>query len=111
MPNLGVRTKVAFGETGRIMLGGESESSKMIYKSVSEFIPEPVGFGKFKVPNPATHLYLSAFVAMDATRAPDPAKFTHRLAHLHMNSLSPTSKFGFRVQTCDGDRAHAVNWQ
>lgn len=103
--------KIAYGETGRIMLGGEFESSKAIYAAMSDFIPEPFGFGKYKVPSPATYFYLSEFVDMDVTTAPDPAEFTSRLAHLHKVSKSPTGKFGFHVQTCDGDRAHVVDWQ
>jgi fructosamine-3-kinase len=103
--------KIAYGETGRIMLGGEFESSKVIFETMSDFIPEPFGFGKFKASNPATYFYLSEFVDMDVTTAPDPSEFASRLAHLHKISQSPTGKFGFHVQTCDGDRAHVVDWQ
>ncbi|KAK8066680.1 hypothetical protein PG997_013427 [Apiospora hydei] len=74
--------KVAFGDQGRTMLRGEYESSKIIYK----------------------------FVDMDVITAPDPAEFTKRLAQLHKLSESPTGKFGFAVQTCDGQVAHTVDW-
>ncbi len=103
--------KVAFGETGRIMLNGEFESSKLIHSIMPTFIPEPFGFGKYKVQNPATYFYLSRFVDMDTTSAPDPAKFCRRLAQMHQLSRSPTGKFDFHIQTCDGDRAHVVDWQ
>ncbi|KAK0760796.1 hypothetical protein N5P37_005732 [Trichoderma harzianum] len=103
--------KVAYGETGRIMLHGEFESSKVIYSTMSDFIPEPFGFGKYKVQSPPTYFYLSEFIDMDVTTAPDPGDFCHKLATLHKLSKSPTGKFGFHTQTCDGDRAHVVDWQ
>ncbi|KAK1765950.1 Fructosamine kinase-domain-containing protein [Phialemonium atrogriseum] len=102
---------VAYGETGRIMLGGEFESSKIIHNTTPDFIPTPFGFGKYKVQSPATYFYLSEFVDMDVTSPPDPAEFTRRLANLHRTSQSPTGKFGFHVRTCDGDRPHSVEWQ
>ncbi|KIM94536.1 hypothetical protein OIDMADRAFT_21333, partial [Oidiodendron maius Zn] len=48
---------------------------------------------------------------MDVTTAPDPVEFTSRLAEMHKTSQSPTGKFGFHVRTCDGDRAHIVDWE
>ncbi|KAL6810212.1 Fructosamine kinase domain-containing protein [Trichoderma camerunense] len=103
--------KVAYGETGRIMLNGEFESSKTIYSTMSDFIPEPFGFGKYKIQSPPTYFYLSEFLDMDVTTAPDPGIFCHKLAALHKLSKSPTGKFGFHTKTCDGDRAHVVDWQ
>jgi protein-ribulosamine 3-kinase len=103
--------KVAYGESGRIMLHGEWESSKVVYQTMPDFIPEPFGFGKYAVQDPPTYFYLSEFVDMDVTTAPDPVEFTSRLADLHKLSVSPTGQFGFHAVTCDGDRAHVVDWQ
>jgi fructosamine-3-kinase len=103
--------KIAYGETGRIMLRGEYESSNIIYAVMPDFIPRPLGYGKYKSQSQETYFYLSDFVDMDMTTAPDPAEFTARLARMHQASRSPTGKFGFHVPTCDGDRAHAVDWQ
>jgi fructosamine-3-kinase len=103
--------KIAYGDTGRIMLGGEYESSKIIHDTMPDFIPQPIGFGRYRAPGPKTYFYLAEFVDMDVTTAPDPAEFTSRLAQLHKLSKSPTGKFGFAVPTCDGDRAHVVDWQ
>ncbi|KAL8704321.1 MAG: hypothetical protein Q9201_002507 [Fulgogasparrea decipioides] len=103
--------KVAYGEHGGIMLRGEYESSKIIYKLNSDFIPEPFGFGRYKVKNPATYFYLSEFVDMDVATAPEPVDFTSRLAEMHKVSQSPTGKFGFHVATCDGKMAHTVDWE
>ncbi|KAK4113335.1 hypothetical protein N656DRAFT_828446 [Canariomyces notabilis] len=86
--------KIAYGETGRVMLGGD-----------------PSGTDKYHAQSPETYFYLSEFVDMDVTTPPDPAEFTSRLALMHKLSKSPTGKFGFHVRTCDGDRAHVVDWQ
>ena len=93
------------------MLKGEFESSKEIYRLMPDFIPEPFGFGRYKVQNPATYFYLSEFVDMDVTTAPEPVEFTNRLARMHEISRSPTDKFGFHVATCDGKMAHTVEWE
>ena len=93
------------------MLGGEYESSKAIYDLMSDFIPKPIKYAKYKVAEPETYFYLSKFVEMDTMSHPEPAEFTSRLAHLHKISQSPTGQFGFHVETCDGDRVHVVDWQ
>ncbi|WEW60326.1 fructosamine kinase [Emydomyces testavorans] len=103
--------KVAFGEHGRIMLNGEFESSKQISKIMPDFIPQPIGFGKYKTQKPATYFYLSDFVDMDVTSPPDAHNFCSRLAEMHKRSQSPTGKFGFHVTTCDGKVAHTVRWE
>ena len=93
------------------MLEGEYESAKVVYSVMPDFIPEPHGFGRYKVQNPPTYFYLSQFVYMDVEVHPDPTEFTSRLAELHQKSRSPTGKYGFHVVTCDGDRAHVVDWE
>jgi len=103
--------QIAFGEPGRIMLGGEFESAKVIYAATPDFIPAPVGFGRFRAPNPAAYFYLSEYVDVDVPVVPDPDEFSGRLAHMHMASRSPNGKFGFHVPTCDGDRTQVVGWQ
>jgi fructosamine-3-kinase len=93
------------------MLHGEFESSRIIYGTMPNFFPKPCGYSKYKVQSPPTYFYLSEFIDMDVTTAPDPADFCHRLAELHKLSKSPTGKFGFHVQTCDGNKARVVDWQ
>lgn len=105
-------TKVAYGETGQVMLLGEFESSKVIYQLMPDFIPQPLGYGKYSGnEDPPMYFYLSEFVDMDVATAPDPVEFTDRLAEMHKTSQSPNGKFGFHVTTCDGDRAHVVDWE
>lgn len=45
------------------------------------------------------------------TSAPEPARFTARVAELHRKSKSPNSIFGFEVTTCDGKLPHTVAWE
>ena len=104
-------SQVAYGKHGGIMLKGELESSKEIYRLMPDFIPEPFGFGSYRAKKPATYFYLSEFVDMDVTTAPEPVEFTSRLAEMHKKSQSPTGKFGFAVPTCDGKMAHTVDWE
>jgi fructosamine-3-kinase len=92
------------------MVNGEFEFPKAIHRVKPDFIPTPIGFGQFKVPRPPTYFYLSEYVDMDVTTPPDPSDFASRLAQLHKDSQSPNGKFGFHVPTCDGDRAHVVDW-
>ncbi|KAI1329084.1 Fructosamine kinase-domain-containing protein [Xylariaceae sp. FL0255] len=105
--------KIASGEPGRLMLHGEYESAKAIYEKQPDSIPEPVGFGKYDVLHPETYFFLMEFVDMDVHTPPEAAEFTSRLAELHKVSKSPTGKFGFHIQTCDGsgDRPHIVEWE
>lgn len=103
--------KVAYGEHGRLMLGGEHVSSKMIYSVMPDFIPTPYGYGRYNVQSPDTYFYLSQFIDMDVTTAPDPEDLMGKLAELHKNSQSPTGKFGFPVTTYDGNIPHRVTWE
>ncbi|KAL9069431.1 MAG: hypothetical protein Q9157_006158, partial [Trypethelium eluteriae] len=103
--------KVAYGEHGRIMLNGEWESSKAIHELMPGFVPEPLGFGRYKLKKPATWFYLCEFIDMDLETAPDPVDFTAKVSELHKTSRSPTGKFGFHVTTCDGKIPHVVTWE
>ncbi|KAK3322630.1 Fructosamine kinase-domain-containing protein [Apodospora peruviana] len=110
--------KVAQGERGRVMLHGEFEASKTVYNTMSDFIPKPIGFGKYchddhteNDDDRTCYFYISEFIDMDVATAPDPVEFTRKLAHLHKTSRSPTGKFGFHVPTCDGDKPQITDWQ
>lgn len=50
-------------------------------------------------------------IDMDVGALPNPTEFTERRARSYRDSKSATGKFGFPVQTCDGDRAPVVGWQ
>ncbi|KUI69843.1 hypothetical protein VM1G_11651 [Cytospora mali] len=93
------------------VIEGEYESSKIIWNLINDFLPKPYAFGKYKVLRPSTYFYLSEFVDMDVATTPDLAEYTKRLAQMHKLSESPTGKFGFAVQKCDGQVAHTIDWQ
>jgi hypothetical protein len=65
------------------MLKGESESAKEIYRLMPGLIPQPFAYGKYKTAPPVTYFFLSEFIDMDVTTAPDPVEFTSKLAELH----------------------------
>lgn len=84
----------------------------MVYKTMPDFIPKPFGYGKYKIgSSPATYFYMSEYIDMDVTTAPDPEEFMGKLAQLHKSSQSPTGQFGFPVTTFDGNMPHTVAWQ
>ncbi len=62
------------------MLRGEYELSKMIYKTMPDFIPTPFGYGKYCAEGPDMYFYLSEFVDMDVASCLDATEFTRRLA-------------------------------
>ncbi|KAI0145456.1 Fructosamine kinase-domain-containing protein [Xylariaceae sp. FL1272] len=103
--------KIAFGEHGRSLLKGEFESSKMIHSVSPDFIPESVGYRRYKAQDLRVWFYMSEFIDLDVTTAPKPEELMSRLARLHKNSISPTGKFGFPVTTYDGNIPHTVSWE
>src|SRR5687768_3517702 len=93
------------------MLGGEYESSKLIHSVMPDFIPTPYGYGRYKGEGQDAYFYLSQFIDMDLTTAPDPEDLMGNLAELHKKSQSPNGKFGFNVTTYDGNVPHLVTWE
>lgn len=94
------------------MMVGEYTSVTKIHSLIPGLVPAPHSWGKYRSGSPDTYFFLSDFVDMDTTTAPDPAQFTARLAELHHKSESPNnSMFGFDVTTCDGKLPHTVAWE
>ena len=78
------------------MMFGEYTSVTEIHSLIPGLVPAPHCWGKYTSGSPDTYFFLSDFVDMD-TSAPDPARFTARLAELHRKSKSPNGMFGFEV--------------
>ena len=94
------------------MMVGEYTSVTKIHSLIPGLVPAPHSWGKYRSGSPDTYFFLSDFVDMDTSSAPDPAQFTARLAELHHKSESPNnSMFGFDVTTCDGKLPHTVAWE
>lgn len=80
-----------------------------LYKAAPDFVPRPIGWGKLQSVVPPSHFLLVDF--KDFTPGlPDPVKLGARVAAMHRNSRSPTGMFGFPIQTFDGARLQAVDW-
>ena len=75
------------------------------------FIPTPYAYGKYRTKTPITYFFLTDFIDMDVTSAPDPVEFTSKLAEFHKKGSSPKGKWGFHVTTCDGKMPNTVAWQ
>jgi protein-ribulosamine 3-kinase len=94
-----------------VILNGEYESATIIDKLMPGLIPKPYAYGKYKTTNPVTYFYLSDFIDMDVTTAPDPVELASKLSQLHKKGRSPNGKFGFHVTTCDGKLPQTIGWE
>ena len=95
---------------GRVMMEGECHAMSELYKTMPNFVPKPISWGKYRVGNPDIYYLLSGFVNMNNS-LPEPNQLSSKLAQLHRNSVSPTSKFGLHVTTCQGRTPQAVSWK
>ena len=90
------------------MMEGEFESIKVINQVVPGFAPIPMAWGTFKSSSDL-HFFLCSFHEMD-DELPEMKIFSARLAQLHMDSMSPTGKYGFHVPTYNGNLFQDVRW-
>ncbi|KAL8966976.1 MAG: hypothetical protein Q9197_005685 [Variospora fuerteventurae] len=88
---------------------GEFNSMSELYKLAPSFVPQPHGWGKFKLASPVTHYFLCEFIDMQ-NHLPDPVSFCARLADIHLKSVSPTGQFGFVVPNCHGKILQTNEW-
>ena len=102
--------KCATEERGRIMMEGEYNAMSELHKTMPNFVPKPIAWGKHQMDRPDTYYLLSQFIDM-SDRVPDPNQLCSKLAQLHRNSVSPTGKFGMHVTTCQGRTPQAVSWE
>ncbi|KAI4209635.1 MAG: hypothetical protein LQ351_007435 [Letrouitia transgressa] len=102
--------KCAAEERGLVMMEGEYNAMSELHRTMPNFVPKPVSWGKYRVGNPETYYLLSDFIDMN-DRLPEPNQLCFKLAQLHQNSISPTGKFGLHVTTCNGRTPQAVNWE
>ncbi|KAK0512600.1 hypothetical protein JMJ35_004617 [Cladonia borealis] len=102
--------KCASEDHGKTMMFGEYTSVTKIHSLIPDLVPAPYCWGQYISGSPDTYFFLSDFVDMDHA-APDPTRFTARLAELHCKSKSPNGMFGFEVTTCDGKLPHTVAWE
>lgn len=101
----------AFGKGARALAEGEFHSAVAVNTAVPNLVPEPVGWGEYRVDNIPVYFFLGNFHDMDLSAAPEPVEFTARIADMHRNGKSPTGKFGFTVPTVIGIMERTVTWE
>jgi protein-ribulosamine 3-kinase len=92
------------------MILGEFTSISTIHAVVPDLVPPPVGWGKCKSSAPDTYFFIEEYIDMDFS-APDPVRFTARVAEMERKGTSPNGMFGFPVVTCDGKITHNTEWE
>lgn len=102
--------KCAAEDSGRVMMEGEYNAMSELYKTMPNFVPKPVSWGKYRVGNLDTYFFLSHFIDMN-DRVPEPNQLCSKLAQLHRNSVSPEGKFGLQATTCQGRTPQDVSWE
>ncbi|KAL9580854.1 MAG: hypothetical protein Q9203_006138 [Teloschistes exilis] len=80
-----------------------------LYSTAPTFVPKPYTWGKLDVSNPDAYFFPCEFIDM-TNQEPDPVQFCTKLKKMHQTSVSPTGKFGFHVNTCQGNLAQQTTW-
>jgi len=91
------------------MLEGEFNSMVELYKTAPKFVPRPYTWGQLNVASPKTYYFLCDFIEM-VNRNPDPVQLCTKLVQMHQASVSPTGKFGFHINTCQGNLPQLTAW-
>ncbi|KAH6677028.1 Fructosamine kinase-domain-containing protein [Plectosphaerella plurivora] len=100
------------GDLGRDQLRGEFMGMEALHRAAPGLVPKPIGWGKLNTVVPPSHFLLIEFREFIPNRLPDPVRLGARVAAMHKSpaARSPTGMFGFPVQTFDGARLQAVDW-
>ncbi|KAI1487336.1 vegetative incompatibility protein 4 [Biscogniauxia mediterranea] len=101
--------KYVAGDLGKSQLNGEFIGMSELHKLAPNLVPKPIAWGKVNDSVPVTYFLLIEFKQF-TPGLPNPVKLGAKLAAMHRNSISPNGKFGFHVQTYDGARIQAVDW-
>lgn len=88
---------------------GEYEAELAIFKTVPELIPKPLAYGQCTNTSTPVYFILKEFVDM-SMHLPEPKQLCDKVARLHVDSSSPTGKFGFHVPTVQGYVIQTVDW-
>ncbi|KAH7323206.1 Fructosamine kinase-domain-containing protein [Stachybotrys elegans] len=104
--------KYVSGEMGLEQLRGEFMGMEALHRAAPNFVPKPMGWGKLKDIMPLRHFILVEYKEFTQGMLPDPVRLGARVAEMHQSpqSKSPTGMFGFPVQTYDGSRLQAIDW-
>ena len=94
---------------GKAMLEGEFNSMCELYNTAPTFVPKPYTWGQLNISSPDTYYFLCDFIEM-TNQIPDPVQLCTKLVQLHQTSVSPTGKFGFHINTCQGNLPQQTAW-
>lgn len=102
--------KTAKGQVGKKPMEGEFYAISALHDTDNLFSPKPHAWGKRSGPGPETYFFLLQYIDM-SDRLPDPNQLCRKLAQLHKNSVSPTGKFGFHINTFQGRTQQSLQWE
>ncbi|KAL8949289.1 MAG: hypothetical protein Q9222_004595 [Ikaeria aurantiellina] len=102
--------KTAKGEVGRRLMEGEFHAISALHDADNSFAPKPHAWGKCSGSGPETYFFLLQYIDMSDC-LPEPDHLCRKLAHLHRTSVSPTGKFGFHIDTCQGKTQQSLGWE
>lgn len=100
--------KLLSSDIGRRMVESEYESAKAISTVCPTFVPAAIGFGSLRG-TPDVHFFIATFFEM-GDQMPAIELFAKRLALLHQSD-SPNGKFGFHLETYNGNLSQATQWE
>ncbi|KAI1873984.1 uncharacterized protein JN550_003253 [Neoarthrinium moseri] len=103
--------KCVSGESAKALVEGEYQSAYDINQVMSDLVPKPIGWGKYRSGDTQVYFFLGDFHDMDFSSAPEPAQFTARIAELHRKGVSPNGMFGYPVPTVIGIMKRTVTWE
>ena len=102
--------KTVEGEIGKQLMEGEFCAISALYQVDDSFVPKPHAWGMQSGPGPETYFFLLQYIDM-SDHLPNPDQLCSRLARLHRTSVSPTGKFGFHINTCQGRTQQSLGWE
>ncbi|KAI0023784.1 Fructosamine kinase-domain-containing protein [Xylariomycetidae sp. FL0641] len=101
--------KYVAGDLGKRQLAGEFKGMTELCRAAPDLVPKPLTWGKLMNTEQEAYFILVEFKDL-VPGLPDPSKLGARLAAMHQKSAIPGGKFGFPIQTYDGVRLQAVDW-
>ena len=90
------------------MVTGEYHSMSALWKTLSKFVPKPIGYGTYRS-SADIHFFLCEFLDM-TDDIPEIQAFTKTLAELHTKGISPNGMYGFEVPTYKGNIPQYTKW-
>jgi protein-ribulosamine 3-kinase len=90
------------------MVRGEFLAMQRIHDVKPDFVPRPIGYGTYEE-LPSVHFLLCEFCDME-TKLPDIEPFTRLMSEVHIETTSPSGKFGFDCLTYHGNVPVEHGW-